>query len=148
MAVGREIVNDFECDVAAKDNDGIKWHNGAKNRGDSGYVRGILAYRTVELMFIFAVSGNLSPVDAVAMTINPAEVAFGFEDKDSPLVDGETVNLEKFSVGDDVVFDAPRIGAGIGFGKITVYEDVLRVEDFFETKNEAGFGGGEFDGIR
>lgn len=47
-----------------------------------------------------------------------------------------------------MVFDAPRIGAGIGFGKITVYEDVLRVEDFFETKDQASFGGGKFYRVR
>lgn len=94
IAARWEIVDDFKRDVAAEDNDGIKWHNSAKNRGDGGYVRGILAHGAVELVLVFTVSRNLSPVDAVAMTINPAEVAFGLEDENSPLVNGETVDLK------------------------------------------------------
>lgn len=53
----------------------------------------ILADGTIKLMFVFAVSGNLSPMDAVAMTKNPAKVTFRLKDEDSPFVNGETVNL-------------------------------------------------------
>lgn len=86
-------------------------------------------------------------MDAVAVAVDPAQMTFGFEDENPPFVDGEAVDLQKFSVGDDVVLDVTRVGAGIGFGKITINENIFGVEDFFEAKDQAGFGGGEFDRI-
>lgn len=135
MTVRWEIIDDFEGDVAAEDDDRIKWHDSAENCGDGGNVGGILADRTVELVLVFAISGNLSPVDAVAVAINPTEVTFGLKNEDPPLVDGEAVDLQKFGVGNDVIFDVAGIGVGIGFGEVAIDEDVLGIEDFFEAKN-------------
>lgn len=55
VTVGREVVDDFEGDVAAEDDHGIKWYNGAKNSGDGGHVGGVLTDGTIELVLIFAV---------------------------------------------------------------------------------------------
>lgn len=94
VAVGWEIVDYFEGDVAAKNNDRIKGYNSAENCGDGGNMRGVLAHGAIKLMLVFAVSGNLGPVDTITMAINPAEVTLGFKDEDSPFVHRETVNLE------------------------------------------------------
>lgn len=93
MAIGWEIVDDFEGDVATKDDNRIKWHDGAKDASDGGNMGSVLTNRAIKLVFVFAVSGNLGPVDTVSMTINPAEVTFGFKDENSPFVDGKAVNL-------------------------------------------------------
>lgn len=135
MTVRWEIIDDFEGDVATEDDDRIKWHDGAENCGDGGNVGGILADRAIKLVLVFAISGNLSPVDAVAVAVNPTEVTFGFKNEDPPLVDGEAIDLEKFGVGDDVIFNAARIWIRIGLRKIAIDEDILEVEDFFEAKN-------------
>lgn len=130
MAIWREVVDDFEGDITAKDDDGIKWYDGAENTGNGSNVGGVLTYRAIELMFVFAVSRNLGPVDAVTMAINPAEVTFRFENEDSPFVDSKAVDLQKFSIRNDVIFDVIGVGLGIWFRKITVYDNILRVEDF------------------
>lgn len=52
-------------------------------------------------MLVLAVGRNLSPVDAVAVAINPADVIFGFKDEDSPLIDGETINLKQVGGGEN-----------------------------------------------
>lgn len=93
MAIWREVIDDFEGDIATEDDDGIKWHDGAKNTGNGSNVGGVLTYGAIELMFVFAVGGDLRPMHAIAVTINPAEVTFGLKDEDSPLVDGEAVDL-------------------------------------------------------
>ena len=135
VTVGREVIDNFEGDIATKNYDGIKWYDGAKNRGDGGDMGGVLADGAVKLVLVFAVSGNLSPVNAVAVAKYPAEVAFGLKDENSPFVDGEAIDLEEFGVGDDVIFDVARIGVGVGFGKIAIDDDILGVEDFLKAKN-------------
>lgn len=135
MTIGREIVDDFEGDVATEDNNGIKWHDSAENCGDGGNVGGVLTDRAIELVLIFAISGNLGPVNAVAVAVNPTKVTFGFKNEDSPFVDGEAIDLQKFGVGNNVIFDVARIGIGVGLRKIAIDEDILGVKDFFKTKN-------------
>lgn len=135
MTIGREIVDDFEGDVATEDDDRIKWHDSAENCGDGGNVGGILADRTIKLVLIFAISGNLGPVNAVAVAVNPTKVTFGFKNEDSPFVDGEAIDLQKFGVGNNVIFDVARIGIRVGLRKIAIDEDILGVKDFFKTKN-------------
>lgn len=93
MAIGWEIIDDFEGDVATKNDNRIEWYDGTKDTSNSGDMGSVLTNRAIKLMFVFAISGNLGPVDAVTMTINPAEVTFGFKDENSPFVDGEAVNL-------------------------------------------------------
>lgn len=144
VAIWREVIDDFEGDITAKDDNGIKWYDSAENTGDGGNVRGVLAHRAIELMFVFAVSRNLGPVDAVTMAINPAEVTFRFENEDSPFVDSKAVDLQKFSIRNDVIFDVIGVGLGIWFRKITVYDDILRVEDFLQTKDQTSFGRRKF----
>lgn len=135
MTIGREIVDDFEGDVATEDDDRIKWHDSAENCGDGGNVGGILADRTIKLVLIFAISGNLGPVNAVAVAVNSTKVTFGFKNEDSPFVDGEAIDLQKFGVGNNVIFDVARIGIRVGLRKIAIDEDILGVKDFFKTKN-------------
>lgn len=130
MAIWREVVDDFEGDITAKDDDGIKWYDGAENTGNGSNVGGVLTYRAIELMFVFAVSRNLGPVDAVTMAINPAEVTFRFENEDSPFVDSKAVDLQKFSIRNDVIFDVIGVGLGIWFRKITVYDNILGLKIF------------------
>lgn len=121
MAIGWEIIDDFEGDVATKNDNRIEWYDGTKDTSNSGDMGSVLTNRAIKLMFVFAISGNLGPVDAVTMTINPAEVTFGFKNENSPLVDGKTVNLQKFGVGNDVIFDMTSIGFGVGLGKVTIH---------------------------
>ena len=108
---------------------------------------GVLTDGTVEGIFVFAISGDLGPVDAVAVTIDPAEVALGFEDEDSPLVYGQAVDLKEGGVGDDVIFDVMGARFGVGFGEIGVNQDVLGSKILLQAVDEAGFGGSELDGI-
>lgn len=144
VAIGREIVNDFKGDITAKDDDRIKRYDSTENTSDGSNVGGVLTYRAIELMFVFAVSRNLGPVDAVTMAINPAEVTFRFENEDSPFVDSKAVDLQKFGIRNDVIFDVIGVGLGIWFRKITVYDDILRVEDFLQTKDQTSFGRRKF----
>lgn len=125
MAIWRKVIDDFEGDIAAKDDDGIEWNDGAKNAGNGGNVSGVLAYRAIKLMFVFAVSRNLSPVHAITVAINPAKVALRFEDEDSPFVDGKAVDLQKFGVGNDIIFDATGVGFGVRFGEITIDNNIF-----------------------
>lgn len=98
----------------------------------------------IKLVFVLAIGGNLGPVDAVAMTINPANIIFGFENEDSPLVDGETVDLEQVGSSEDFGDDLVSL---VWFRKITIGENVLGREDFLKTKNQAMFGGSELCGV-
>lgn len=125
IAIGRKVVDNFEGDVAAKNNHGIEWHDGTKNAGDGGDMGGVLTHGTVKLVFVFAVGGDLRPVHAVAVSVDPAEMTFGFKNEDSPLVDGEAIDLEKFGVGDDVILDTVSIGFGVGLRKIGIDEDIF-----------------------
>lgn len=109
---------------------------------------GVLADGTIKLVLIFTIGGNLGPVDAVAMAVNPTEMTLGLEDKNSPLVDGETIDLDEVGIGDDMVFDAKVVGLGIGLGKIAIDEDLAGVEEVLQAMDQAGFGGGELYGIR
>lgn len=74
---------------------------------------GVLADGVVELVLVLAVGGDLGPVDAVAVAVDPAEMTFGFENEDSPLVDSEAVDLEEFGVGDDSGLNAACVEGGI-----------------------------------
>lgn len=144
MAIWRKIIDDFEGDITAKDDDRINRYNSPENASNGSNVRGVLTYGAIELMFVFAISRNLSPVDAVTMAINPAEVTFRFENEDSSFVDSKAVDLQKFSIRNDVIFDVIGVGLGIWFRKITVYDDILRVEDFLQTKDQTSFGRRKF----
>lgn len=89
---------------------------------------GVLADGAIKLVLIFTIGGNLGPMNAVAVAINPAEVALGFENEDSPLVDGKAINLDEVGIGDDMIFDAEIVGLRIGLGKIAIDEDLAGVE--------------------
>lgn len=113
MTVWRDVFEDFEDDVAAKDDKIVDGDERAENAGNGVDVGGILADGVVELVLVLAVGGDLGPMDAVAVAVDPAEVAFGLENEDSPLVEGETVDLEKLGVRDDARFNSASVEGGI-----------------------------------
>lgn len=153
VAVGREIFDDFESGVAAKNDNGEDWKVGYEIV-EGGDVGGILTDGIIELMFFAAKIEDFGPFSAVGVAIDPATVIFGFKDVNAAGAECEAVDLSEAGRGEIIPCLGSRSrvglisGCGIGLWEIAISKNIFWREKFFECENQAAFAGSELRRIR